>query len=447
MLTHSHSSPGPTGPPPVSLHGMRTRLLLAFLAAFFFFIFFLMAVGPDRAHNPGALPLGFVVLCAGFVLLPFVACHFLFSSGKVEFIAAGAGVACVFFGAFLLVSPLALGLMGYFLGMSAWAGHGSDPRWLAAEVALLAFLAVSLSILWSGIRIGKIQWHAFVMAMGATVLYLVISVPVLGAVGNEMSRRAWRNQEQADRDVNMPAILARQKIVALAGCLFQSHMRNPEAEYPASLNPPAQDWKCDTKFAPDAVPEYTFAYIPQPDTSGHIAGFQLSAIPKAKGVTNRNPIMIDNSGLTFVDYRWFMENVVPKVMGSGEVEHAQIKYLKGNIERYMKDKNEGLAPPALNADAIAGPLNEIPSIEDGGMRLETRDYEIRYFPPLAGSPKEFALSTQCKSYGLNCLRSYFSDYDGGIHATSEPRQATAGDPLASPCEFTFWECTDVDWFP
>jgi hypothetical protein len=80
------------------------------------------------------------------------------------------------------------------------------------------------------------------------------------------------------------------------------------------------------------------------------------------------------------------------------------------------------------------------------MRLETRDYETRYLPPRSGYATEFALSAQCKSYGLNCLRSYFADYDGNIHATSEPRQATAEDPLALRCEFVT-ECPEVDWVP
>ena len=94
---------------------------------------------------------------------------------------------------------------------------------------------------------------------------------------------------------------------------------------------------------------------------------------------------------------------------------------------------------------------EIETLEKGSSsncdRLDTRDYETRYFPPHSGNVKEFALSAQCKSYGSNCLRSYFADYDGSIHATSEPRQATAGDSLAVRCEFAFGECPDVDWFP
>ena len=249
-------------------------------------------------------------------------------------------------------------------------------------------------------------------------------------------------------DLNMPHMLACQRIVALAACLFQNHMQNPQAEYPASLDSPPKDWTCDTKFAPDAVPEHTLAYDAERDISGRVTDFELSARPKTKGVNNRDPIMIDNRGLLFVYYAWSREDAVPKDMvGSNDLMYSQITFLKSNVQRYIKDKNEGLAPAALNAEAIGSLGHETPSIEDGGMRLETRDYKTRYFPPRAGDAKEFALSAQCKSYGLNCLRSYFADYDGSIHGTSEPRQATVNDPRVERCELIFGECPDLDWFP
>jgi hypothetical protein len=111
----------------------------------------------------------------------------------------------------------------------------------------------------------------------------------------------------------------------------------------------------------------------------------------------------------------------------------------------MKDKNNGLAPSSLNAEIISSLGHDVPNIEDGGMRLEARDFEIRYFAPNAMDQNKFAISAQCKSYGQNCLRSYFLDREGIIHATGEPRQATAEDPISSRCELSFNECKDVTW--
>jgi len=444
LVIHSRStSAGSGGAFAVPLRGIQTSLLLGFFSACAFFAFFLIATQRDRASSPATLPTGWVLLCVVFLMLPFIACFFLLSRRTVESIAAAGGVACLSFGAFLLVSPFVFGVT---LLLEMW---GPNRAGMAAAIALLAFMAAGVAIIWFGARIGRAHWRSFGMGMGASALYVLFGFGFLGSAIYPMGRQAQRHKEQADMDRNMPGILANQRLLSLAACLFQNRMRNPQAGFPASLDPPPQDWKCDTKFAADVVPEHTLAYVAQPDSSGRITDFELTAVPKAKGVTGRNPIMIDNRGLLFVYYPWFLEDAVAKDMvGSKDLMYSQITFLKTNIQQYMKDKNDGLAPPALNADAIGGLGHERPSIEDDGMRLETRDYETRYFPPPASNAKVFALSAQCKSYGVNCLRSYFADYDGNIHATSEPRQATADDPLALRCEFAAGtECPDVDWFP
>ena len=103
------------------------------------------ALQQDRAHDPAALPTGMILLYAVFFLLPFAICFALLSSRKVEFIAAGAGVACGFFGAFLVVSPYVLSVMALLLAMSAaWGKPSAEHALIAAGVALVAFLAANL---------------------------------------------------------------------------------------------------------------------------------------------------------------------------------------------------------------------------------------------------------------------------------------------------------------
>lgn len=449
MVIHSHlTSSGPPERPPVSLRGIRTSLLLVSVSTFAFFVFFLMSLRQERVNNPALLPTGVVFLSGGFLLLPLAISFLLLSSRKVNGIAAGAGAACGFYGAVLFAAPYALGVMGFFIAMSGWGTGHPDHNLTAAGLALLTFLIGSVAVVWCGVRIGKTHWGAFGMSMGASVLYVLFGMSFLGSASYTIGRHAQREAEQANLDRNMPGILANQRIVAVAACLFHNHMQDPQGGYPASLDPPPKDWKCDAKFAADAVPEHTLAYVAQPDASGRITDFELTAMPKARGVANRNPIMIDNRGLVFVYYPWSLEGTVPKDMvGSKDLMYSQIMFLKSNIERYIQDRNKGLAPAALNADAVGSLGHEMPSIEDNGLRLETRDYETRYLPPLASKAGEFALSAQCKTYGQNCLRSFFADYDGSIHGTSEPRLATAGDPLVPRCEFAAGECPDVDWFP
>jgi hypothetical protein len=120
--------------------------------------------------------------------------------------------------------------------------------------------------------------------------------------------------------------------------------------------------------------------------------------------------------------------------------------MKKNIDLYLKDHGLAAAPDTLNAEIVGADFGfEIPTVEDNGMRLRTKNFMTRYFPPQAGDPNRFALSAQCQSYGQNCLRSYFLDYDGVVHSTGEPRQATADDPPALECEQNDQPCKDVGW--
>ena len=245
-----------------------------------------------------------------------------------------------------------------------------------------------------------------------------------------------------------PAILARETIIGLTACLLRNHMLHPEAEYPATLSPPPANWTCQTKFATDAVSGFTLNYEPQKDAAtGRVTDFQLTAMPGQKGIRGREPLLIDSRGIVFVDYPWEMENVTAKVMVMpSDLSNSQIDLLRLNLDRYIKDKGNGLAPATLNAE-LAGAGYEAPIIEDSRTRLEARDYETVYLPPKLGDSGRFAISAQCKRYGEICLRSYFADYDGSLHATGEPRQATAADPAALRCENAISECEDMIWDP
>jgi hypothetical protein len=430
---------------------LRTALIAALVATCLFFLFFLGSIALQHGRQQGqpSPPVWVFLLGFAFLLAPYIISWFLLSNREQASSAAGAGVAFGFFGAFLIVSPYTFTVMSLFVGMSAWNGP-PDGGLVAAGLTLLVYTVISLWIVWSALRIGKVQWSTFGAGVGATAFYLFVGFELLIAAGNQGQQQAERKRAQANMDLYEPAGLARQTIVSLTACLLRNHMLHPEADYPAMLNPPPADWACDTSFATNAVPEFTLDYDPQKDAaSGRVTDFQLTAMPGKKGIRGREPFMIDSRGIIFVDYPWEMENVTPKVVvQQGDFFYSQIEAMKRNIEQYMREKNNGAAPATLSAEAIGGLGHERPTIEDGGMRLETRDFETLYFPPKSGDPNRFALSVQCKSYGQNCLRSYFADYDGTIHATGEPRQATAEDPAFFRCERFFdGECPDIIWDP
>jgi len=429
---------------------LRTGLIAAFLATCVAFSFWSTsaAVRHDRANNVRAsIPVWIFLLGAGFLLAPYIVSWFLISRREPKSIATGAGVACAFFGAFVLVSPYAFMVMFLFVGMSAWNGP-PDLGLLAAGVTLVVYMVISLWIVWSAFRIGKVRWSAFGAAVGVTAVYLYFGFQSLSLTAYRGQRGAELKKVQAEMDLYKPAMLARETIIGLTACLLRNHMLHPEAEYPASLNPRPAEWACDTKFSTDAVPEFTLNYEPQKDTaSGRVTDFQLTAMPGKKGIRGREPLLIDSRGVVFVDYPWEMENVTAKVMVMpSDFSNSQIDLLRFNLDRYIKDKGNGMAPAALNAE-IAGAGYEPPIIEDGRTRIEARDYETLYWPPKAEDPSRFAISARCKRYGEICLRSYFVDYDSSVHATGEARQATAADPAPLRCEKGASECEDIIWDP
>ena len=226
-------------------------------------------------------------------------------------------------------------------------------------------------------------------------------------------------------------------------------MLHPTAGYPASIDPLPPAYTCNPSLPTDPIPEFTFTYTPQTDpATGGVTDFQLTGMPGQKGVRGREPLLIDSRGIVFVDYPWEMHDVTPKVMVMpSDLPNSQFDSLKLNLDLYMKNKSNGVAPASLNTQIFPTPAFEPPIVEEGRTRLESRDYEILYLPPKAGEPSRFAISAQCKRYGEICLRSYLIDYDGSLHATGEPRQATADDPAPLRCENANSECGDVIWDP
>ena len=429
---------------------LRTGLIAAFLATcvFFFFIASSAAVQHDRSSNARAsAPAWIWLIGVGFFLAPYIISWFLISRREQKSIAMGAGIACGLFGGFLLVSPYVLMAMFLFVGMSAWNGP-PDRGLMAAGLVVVVFFVISLWIVWSAFRIGKIQWNTFGAAVAATAFYLYFGFHSLSLMGFRGQQRAEQKRVQSEMDMYKPAMLARQKIVAITACLVRNHRRHPEAGYPASIDPLPPGYTCDPSLPTDQIPEFTFTYTPQTDpANGRVTDFQLTAMPGKKGIRGREPLLVDSRGVVFVDYPWEMENVTPQVMVTpSDVSNSQIDGLKFNLDRYIKDKGNGLAPATLNAE-IAGGGYVTPIIEEGRTRLEARDYETLYLEPRAGDPTRFALSAQCKSYGQNCLRSYFVDYDGSMHATAEPRPATADDPPPLRCEKITANCENIIWDP
>jgi hypothetical protein len=170
----------------VPLHGIRIALGLSFLAACVFCVF--TYLGDKQWHdlNPGnsgsfVTPPWIWGLRFALVLVPFVVSLLLLSTRSEHFKAAGAGVAFALFSTGLLFALA--GIVGLFLGIAR------GPNVLPELAAILAFVASSLWIVVSAIRIGKVSLRLFFLALVTTAVCLTWGYHVSNDRDYELGRR------------------------------------------------------------------------------------------------------------------------------------------------------------------------------------------------------------------------------------------------------------------
>jgi hypothetical protein len=447
MITHlSSDSWDSDGNRLVSLYGIRIAMGLALLAAIAFLL--LEFIGDRQWHeqHPGTGasgvpdPAWMSILWFALPFAPLVLSGLLLSTRSKKSKASGAGVAAGLFACGLLFAIAAL--LGLFLTFSP------NPYFRTMAIANLTFLACTVWTIVSAFRVGTASWALFFLSFVATLIFVAWGNDSLKDAEYKLDRQNEQQKAQAGISAFKPVVDAQHQITSLANCLLLNHSIHPKDGYPFSLDPPPANWPCDTKIAENTVKDYTLRYVPHADSpSGSVTDFHLIAIPVKKGNRYHYPLMVDSRGIVFSDPMW--ETSSPYIRAAtSEGRRSEIEALRSNIERYINNNGLVAAPLTLNAEAIGTTYSfQIPSIEDedNGRRLRIENYALYYLAPKVGSPSRFALSAQCQSYGRNCLRSYFLDYDGVLHATGEPRQATADDPLALECEESDSACKDVGW--
>jgi hypothetical protein len=426
----------------VPLHGIRTAMAVAFLAACAFFWLSHLSDQQWHEHHPGpgaanlVLPLWMTVLRVAAPLVAFLCSVWLLSVRNEHAKAAGAGMVAGLFPTAIFLgvtSLLSVFLMQFY----------PDPHGWQEALAALIFLASAIWIVVAAFRIGKGSWAPFWLTCAATMLCVSLANRALDATTFKLDRQHELRKAQAAIRLFTPVVDAQRVLASLAGCLILNQSLHPQAGYPVSLDPPPQDWSCETKFVKTAVPEYTVTYLPVTN-AGVVTDFQLFAIP-LKVIRGHYALMIDSRGILFSNPMWGESTTYVRAATS-EARQSEIEDLKRNIDTYMKEKALGAAPEMLTPEVIGTSFgSEVPHIEEDGRSLSIRNYAFHYVRSRAGAGQQFALSAHCQSYGENCLRSYFLDRDGVLHATGEPRDATAQDALALDCEASDSPCRDVLW--
>ena len=185
----------------VPLHGIRIALGLSFLAACVFCVFTYLGDKQWHDRNPGdsgefVTPPWIWGLRIALVLVPFVVSALLLSTRGEHSKAAGAGVAFALFS-----SGLLLGIAGF---LNLFLAISPDPYPLPDFVAILTFLASSLWIVVSAIRIGKVSLGLFFLALVITAVCLIWGNHVLDDKVYKLGRQHEQQKSQAAIELDAP---------------------------------------------------------------------------------------------------------------------------------------------------------------------------------------------------------------------------------------------------
>jgi hypothetical protein len=396
----------------------------------------------EKWDTPAAMPA--LILCE----LPMVFCLVALTTGlESKRTLRSAGIA---FGTAACFCVIWLPL-GFDAGFTAWEDRGGYLATLEKFLwVCLAYAVWTLIISWG---YGKGQRRAFGMyvLIGITCFVLVFSLINAAAVkGSGEAKEKMRFQPPAPR----PEF----HVQAVAACLIRHHFLHPDEGFPSSLAEIRPDWNCDWKLSdPWTLYKYWVYYSPVDHSPRGFQDFRIASVftdDRAWLVSAADKrgevISLQGAGLSAAE-RTRQRLPFRTADADANILHTLFS-VRDDVKRYMDTHDPANAPSSLDVavdpQRLRSFCDEAGNPQDHVIGKGYLCFNIAYFPPTATPPATFAISLQCVSYGDGCLRSYFLDYDGTIHATFEPRAATNQDPGLLPCEASqsgTVPCNDPVW--
>lgn len=369
-------------------------------------------------------------------------------------IATGTAFGCALF--FAILTPI------LWLGAAFTPpfGNGRVPHLAAFRMALLpAFLVCLFMMLFAFLNLKKIVPFlisavcGFFYCLFAIYVVSAISVPGSGAAKTKEYESLLR---QTSQSVGAP------EMGALTACLIREQNLHPENGFPKSLAQIRGSLNCDAAHLayPTAIKGYWLFYWPiEEEGSRKITDFRLQAV--SMDSVPYSILMSDKRGI-ILEYKWISAQKDQKPI-SPDAQYLRsvgpgcvgIRLLQNAIRNYMQRHETGVLPQSIQ-DALTdmdrasftfdprtpNDLHYGSSSSDGTRHSDV--WLVRYDPPTEQTAGQFTASSECLAYGKDCIRSCFLDGFGFVHATGEPRAATAEDPRSSDCELE-WSCRDDVW--
>lgn len=340
--------------------------------------------------------------------------------------------------------------LAFDAGLTAWEDRAGYLAQL--DQFLWPCLAFALWMLVTAWRCGKGQRLAFarsaLMGVGSFVLTLVL-INAASVTGSGEAKEKLRFQQVTQfPDVHIRAV---------AACLIRHHLLHPDEGFPSSLADIQQDWNCAAALSdPWALHKYWIYYSAVDRSPRGFQDFRIASIfpddrSSRLSVVDKRGDVLNLVGAGLTGYERQRQHIPLQTVDADDILYRLLR-VRDDITVYMSTHDPNNAPPSL--DGLMDPRMLGNACEDTGNpqdRVIGRGYlcfKINYFPPSGTPPSTFAISLECVSYGDGCLRSFYLDYDGTIHGTTEPRPATNQDPGLLPCETKLTyaaACDDPVW--
>jgi hypothetical protein len=368
-------------------------------------------------------------------------------------IVRGAGVAFGAALAYLILAPL---LYGYAV-LTIWDTGQSFTNLLALKGLIPVSALGAICLLVPAFRERGRSRKAFFISAAGTIGYALLAFPLilLLSVRGSGALNERNAYERPGRPLpGSTAIGPTVQVMAIAGCLLRHQFLHPQDGFPSSLTNIRTDWNCNPEIANAGIsPGYWLFYSPARGLfTRRIADFRIQDLPAERDTTQWGPIVTDGRG-GILGFEKLSGTAAWRKKAYGSDSPFQ------TVDRGDSPAQSVYVVRTNHADALPS-LEGVPNAEErtwstcGEIQVPTTRlirmgggpacYSIRYFLPPVGRPQDFAISAQCMTYGDGCIRSYFLDYDGSVHATSYPRPATAQDSALLPCEATI-PCHDPVW--
>ena len=301
------------------------------------------------------------------------------------------------------------------------------------------------------------EWfRGLALSLGYVLIGLPVFLKVAGGVENhELARRDERSKHFAQATVDIRKLLRRAQ-----NCLYWYESEHPKEGFPrdlAALGPTGT--ACfDTTSMTGTLAHSRVRYAASaPDSTGRVAGFWLVAEPTSEDAFWRKQYYADESGVVYYadlvgrDDAMFYHRKVPDspLPPPGEqlqIVDSPVQELRA-IQHCLRMPLENLGvvyPIRLEERGCAqtvwfdGDRDMFMSVSSGfGGDVVGGTYALVYRPRRTlteTTAAGYVMEARPVQFGVDGVRSYWTDELGRIHWTRENRGATADDPVIEECD-------------